>query len=262
MAALQIHQFECLSDNYGVLIHDSEAGVTASIDAPEEAAVQKALDDTGWALTHILVTHHHADHTQGISALKQKFGVRVIGPKAESSKIPTLDETVSGGDIFQFGGFSVRVYDTPGHTLGQVNFHLPDAFAEGKGVAFTGDTLFALGCGRVFEGTHAMMWQSMQTLLGNLPDDTVIYCGHEYTLANARFALSVDPDNGALQERAAEIEALRAAGKPTLPTTMARELATNPFLRPDDAGIQAHLGMAGVPLGDVFSEIRSRKDRF
>jgi len=255
--ALQFHQFECRSDNYGVLVHDPEANVTASIDAPEEAAILKALEHTGWTLTHVLVTHHHGDHTEGIAGLKQKFGVRVIGPAAEASKIPTLDETVSGGDTIRFGGFDVAVYDTPGHTLGQVNYHIPEAR-----VAFTGDTLFALGCGRVFEGSHDQMWQSMQTLRANLPADTTIYCGHEYTLANAKFALSVDPKNSALLERAAKIEALRAAGQPTLPTNMEAELATNPFLRADDPGIQAHLGMTGAPLDKVFSEIRSRKDSF
>jgi len=257
MAALQIHQFTCLSDNYGVLIHDPGAGVTASIDAPEEAAVLGALDDTGWSLTHILVTHHHADHTQGIAGLKQKFGAKVIGPAAEAAKIPTLDETVGDGDSFAFGSFTVNVYATPGHTLGQVNYHIP-----GAKVAFTGDTLFALGCGRVFEGSHDMMWNSMETLRSNLPADTTIYCGHEYTLANAKFALSVDPDNPELKKRAAEIEALRAEDKPTLPTNMALELATNPFLRADDAAIQAHLGMTGAAPSRVFSEIRSRKDNF
>ncbi len=257
MASLEIHQFTCLNDNYGVLIHDAEAGVTASIDAPEEAAVLRALDQTGWILTHILVTHHHADHTQGIAGLKQAFGARVIGPAAEASKIPTLDETVGDGDRFPFGSFTVKVYATPGHTLGQVSYHIPEAK-----VAFTGDTLFALGCGRVFEGSHDMMWQSLDMLRSTLPGDTTIYCGHEYTLANAKFALSVDPDNPALRQRAADIEALRAEGKPTLPTQMALELATNPFLRPDDAAIQKHLGMSGAPLARVFSEIRSRKDNF
>lgn len=257
MAALQIHQFPCLSDNYGVLIHDAEGGVTASIDAPEEAAVVAALEETGWTLTHVLVTHHHADHTQGIAGLKSRYGARVIGPAAEADRIGTLDETVSDGDTFRFGGFEVRVLATPGHTLGQVNYHIPD----GK-VAFTGDTLFALGCGRVFEGRHDQMWASLDKLRASLPGDTAIYCGHEYTLANARFALSVDPDNAALKRRFADIEALRAEGRPTLPTTMADELATNPFLRPEDPAIQARLGMTGAPPADVFSEIRGRKDRF
>lgn len=257
MPDLKIHQFSCLSDNFGVLIHDPGSGMTASIDAPEEAAVEQALRETGWSLSHILVTHYHGDHTQGIAGLKQTHGATVIGPAGEADKIPTLDRTVSDGDSFAFGGFTVTVIATPGHTLGQVNFHLPEA-----AVAFTGDTLFALGCGRVFEGSHGMMWQSLDTLRARLPDETTIYCGHEYTLANGRFALTVDPDNAALQARMTEIEALREAGKPTLPTTMAQERATNPFLRPDDPAIQANLGMAGAAPEAVFSEIRRRKDSF
>ncbi|MEM8811911.1 MAG: hydroxyacylglutathione hydrolase [Pseudomonadota bacterium] len=257
MADLQVHQFPCLSDNYGVLIHDAEAGVTASIDAPEENTVLAALEETGWSLTHILVTHYHADHTQGIAGLKRRFGARVIGPAGESDKIDSLDETVDDGDVLSFGRFQIAVMSTPGHTLGQVNYHIPEA-----SLAFTGDTLFALGCGRVFEGSHAMMWTSLDKLRQALPPSTQIYCGHEYTLANARFAVSVDGNNEALTARFKEIEALRAAGKPTLPTTMEAELATNPFLRPDDPSIQTHLGMEGAPLADVFSEIRRRKDRF
>ena len=257
MPALEIHQFMCLSDNFGVLIHDPESGVTASIDAPEEAAVLQALEEKGWSLSHILVTHYHGDHTQGIAGLKQKTGARVIGPAGEAAKIPTLDQTVSDGEAFSMGPLTVQVFETPGHTLGQVNYYIADAK-----VAFTGDTLFALGCGRVFEGSHEQMWQSLEKLRANLPDDTAIYCGHEYTLANAKFALSVDPENDALKQRAAEIEALRAAGKPTLPSTMGLEKTTNPFLRPEDPAIQAHLGMSGAAPAAVFSEIRSRKDSF
>ena len=254
MASLEIHQFPCRSDNFGVLIHDAEAGVTASIDAPEGAAVERALADTGWTLTHIITTHHHGDHVEGNLMLKQKYNVHIIGPEAEASKIPGIDETVREGDSFKFGSFNVEVIETPGHTLGQVNYFLPEAK-----VAFTGDTLFALGCGRIFEGTPAQMWGSM-VKLKKLPEDTTVYCGHEYTLANAKFALTVDPNNFALVERVAEIEVLRAQDKPTLPTTMALELATNPFLRPDDAAIRAHLGMMDASDEAVFTEIRHRKD--
>ena len=226
MPALKIYQFPSLSDNYGVLVHDPASGKTASIDAPDAGDVRKALAETGWNLTHILVTHHHFDHVQGIADLKSETGCHVTGPQAEADKIDTLDETVSDGDQFEFSGEPVHVISTPGHTLGMVNYHFPQSK-----VVFTGDTLFALGCGRIFEGDPAMMWNSMQKLM-KLPPETQVYCGHEYTQSNARFALTVDPDNSRLVTRAAQIDALREAGKPTLPTTIGEELATNPFLRP------------------------------
>lgn len=256
MPSLDIHQFPCRSDNYGVLIHDADAGVTATIDAPELAPIEAALKEKGWTLTHIITTHHHHDHVEGHAALKAKYGCKVIAPAKEASKIPGTDETVKEGDTFMFGNFRVETIETPGHTLGQVNYFIPDAK-----VAFTGDTLFALGCGRIFEGTPAQMWASMEKLK-KLPADTTIYCGHEYTLSNAKFALSVDPYNVKLQARAKEIEALRAEGKPTLPTAMALELETNPFLRPHDAAIRAHLGMENASDEAVFTEIRRRKDGF
>lgn len=252
MAELQLHQFECLSDNYGVLVHSPETGETASIDAPEVMAVERALAEKGWKLTHILVTHHHADHTQGIAPLKEKYGARVVGP--ENPRIDTLDETVGDGDTFTFAGAPVEVITTPGHTLDMVNFFFPD-----QGVVFTGDTLFALGCGRVFEGDFNMMWSSMAKLM-KLPASTTIYCGHEYTLANGEFALTVDPQNAALKARVEEIRQLRAAGKPTVPTRLDVELETNPFLRPADAGVRAHLGMENASDAEVFAEIRTRKD--
>lgn len=256
MPSLEIRQFACRSDNYGVLIHDAEAGLTASIDAPEASAVEKALSDTGWRLTHIITTHHHFDHVEGHEALKARYGCTVIAPASEASKIPGVDVKVKDGDSFAFGNFLVHVIETPGHTLGQVNYFLPEAK-----VAFTGDTLFALGCGRLFEGTPAQMWGSMQKLMA-LPLDTVIYCGHEYTLANAMFALSIDPDNADLRVRVEEIKALRAEEKPTLPTTLGLELRTNPFLRADNPGIRAHLGMEAASDEAVFTEIRRRKDHF
>ena len=256
MTSLNIHQFMCRSDNYGVLINDESAGTAATIDAPEAAAIEAALSETGWTLTHIITTHHHYDHVEGHEVLKQKYGCKVIAPAAEASKIPGVDETVRQGDSFMFGNFKVEVIETPGHTLGQVNYFIPDAK-----VAFTGDTLFALGCGRIFEGTPAQMWSSMKKLKA-LPADTVIYCGHEYTLSNAKFAVSVDPENTTLAARLNEIEALRAEDKATLPTTMALELETNPFLRPDDAAIRAHLDMAGASDEAVFAEIRRLKDNF
>lgn len=254
MSSLLIHQFPCRSDNYGVLIHDPDAGVTATIDAPEGAAVEAALSEKGWRLTHIITTHHHFDHVEGHEALKAKYNCKVIAPKAEASKIPGVDETVSEGDSFMFGNYAFEVIETPGHTLGQVNYFVPEAK-----LAFTGDTLFALGCGRIFEGTPTQMWSSMQKLM-KLPEDTTIYCGHEYTLANAAFAVTVDPENDALARRKLEIETLRANDKPTLPTTMALELATNPFLRASDRKIRTHLGMEHASDEAVFTEIRRRKD--
>jgi len=255
MAKLEIHQFPCLSDNYGVLVCDAEAGVVASIDAPDAGAVTRALADKGWRLTHILTTHHHGDHTTGNLALKAETKCTVIGPRGEASKVPGIDRAVGEGDTFMLGGHEVRVLDTPGHTAGHVSYWIPSA-----GVAFVGDTLFAIGCGRVIEGDAQTMWGSLRKLMA-LPPETTVYCGHEYTQANARFALTIEPDNAALQQRAREVDALRAAGRPTLPTTMAIELETNPFLRPHVAAIQQRLGMAGKPEWQIFGEIRERKNR-
>jgi hydroxyacylglutathione hydrolase len=255
MAKLEIEQFPCLSDNFGVLIHDAAANATASIDAPDADAVHRALEDRGWRLSHILTTHHHADHTGGNLALKSATGCKIIGPRAEQAKIPGIDEAVGQGDSFHFGTFEMRVIDTPGHTAGHITYWCPTA-----GVAFAGDTLFAIGCGRVIEGNAQMMWQSLQKLMA-LPPDTVVYCGHEYTQANARFALTIEPENEALKARAQEVDQLRAAGKPTLPTTIGLELATNPFLRPNVPAIQERLGMVGRPDWQIFGEIRERKNR-
>lgn len=240
MAELEFHQFPCLSDNYGVLIHNPKSGETASIDAPDANAVKKALKEKDWKLTHILVTHHHWDHTQGIGELKSSYNCHVIGPKDEASKIDTLDETKTDGDYFTFGGETVGVISTPGHTLGMINFY----FAE-SGVVFTGDTLFALGCGRIFEGDADMMWRSLSKL-AKLPAETIVYCGHEYTQSNAKFSLAIEPDNKALTARAKEIDALRAQGKPTVPTTIGLELETNVFLRAGNA--------------TEFAKIRTAKD--
>jgi len=256
MSVLEIHQFTCRSDNYCVLIHDADTGLTASIDAPEEAAIRTALADTGWKLTHILNTHHHFDHVEGNANLKAEFGCTIIGPKGEAAKIPQIDTSVAHGETFSFGGHAVEVIGTPGHTLGEISYYLPD-----DAVVFTGDTLFALGCGRIFEGTPDMMWQSLQRL-AELPRETMVYCGHEYTLSNAKFAITVDPNNEALQARLTEIVKLRADDKPTLPTSIGAELDTNPFMRPKNAGIRASLAMNDASDAEVFAEIRSRKDRF
>ena len=255
MPELEFYQFSCLDDNYGVLVHDPISGDTASIDAPDAKPVLDALESNNWNLTHILVTHHHWDHTQGVEELKSQYNCHVIGPADEADKIDMLDQNLTDGDSFTFGNDTVRIILTPGHTLGMINFHFTQS-----GVVFTGDTLFALGCGRIFEGDANMMWNSLSKL-ASLPGDTVVYCGHEYTLANAQFALGIDPTNEKLVERAKEIATLREQNKPTLPTTLAVELETNPFLRASDPIIRENLGMQSASDAQVFAEIRARKDK-
>ena len=252
-----VHQFLCLTDNYGVLLHDSSTGATASIDAPEAGPVFAALDQKGWTLTHLLITHHHADHTQGAPELKARFPrLKVIGPAKEKARIDFLDTLVSEGDEVFVGSLGAKVIETPGHTLGHIAYH----FGE-DALAFCGDTLFSLGCGRAFETPYDVLWSSLLKLAA-LPGETEVYCGHEYTQANARFALTVEPDNPALKARAEEVARLRAEKRPTLPTTIAAELAANPFLRADKPSVQAAVGMAGADAAEVFAEIRARKDRF
>jgi hydroxyacylglutathione hydrolase len=250
------HQFYCLSDNFGVLIHDPATGATASIDAPEAAPVEAALKETGWTLTDILVTHHHADHTDGIPALKEKYGCRVVAPRAEAQRIKNVDETYGEGDTVKVGSLTARVLDTPGHTLG----HISLVFDNEK-IGFFGDTLFSIGCGRVIEGTPAQMWDSLLKLRA-LPDDITFYCGHEYTQANIKFALTIEPDNPELIARAREVDALREQGKPTLPTTLGAEKAANCFLRADVPSVAAAVGMTGKSASEVFTEIRERKNKF
>jgi hydroxyacylglutathione hydrolase len=242
MSSLQYHLFPALSDNYGVLMHCPETGQTASIDAPEAAAVEKALADTGWQLTHILITHHHNDHVGGVLELKTRWNCAVVGSAEEPNALPGLTDTVAPGGTYDFAGHVAQIIATPGHTLGHITWHFAD-----DGVAFAGDTLFTLGCGRVFEGTMEQMWSSLQVFEA-MPPETIVYSGHEYTAANAEFALSIEPDNAALRARAQKISQLRAAGKPTVPTTIAEEMQTNPFLR---AGSAAR-----------FAEVRRAKDNF
>ena len=254
MPNLEIHQFFCRSDNYGVLIHDPASGDTAAIDAPETAPIERALADKGWRLTHILMTHHHADHASGVADLKAKWNCKVVGNAADAERLPTLDATVSPGDTYDFAGHKAQIIDTPGHTVGHIAWHFADDH-----VLFAGDTLFAMGCGRVFEGTFEQMWSSLARLKA-LPPETTVYCGHEYTQANARFALTVDPDNAALVERAKKVDELRSRGAPTLPTTIELELETNPFLRADDPAIRRRLKLEDASDWQVFAEIRRRKD--
>src|SRR5271170_6371241 len=252
----QTYLFPCLKDNFGVLIHDPASGATASIDAPEAAPVEAALAKTGWRLTDILVTHHHNDHTAGIGALKAQHKCRVVAPRREAQRIAHVDETVAEGDEVRVGALTTGVIDTPGHTAGHISYF----FAADK-LAFVGDTLFSIGCGRVIEGTPEMMWTSLLKLR-DLPDDTRFYCGHEYTAANIRFAKTVEPNNKALAARAAEVSKLLAAGKATVPATIAAEKAANPFLRADDPEVANAVGLGGGPAWKVFAEIRERKNKF
>ena len=255
-STLKALQFPCRDDNYGVLLRDDHTGLTISIDAPETDAIREALADNKWKLTHILTTHHHYDHVEGNEALKVEFGCMIIGPEDEASKIPGIDRAVAHAESFDLEGHRVEVIATGGHTLGEISYYFP-----GSGLVFAGDTLFALGCGRVFEGTPAMMHASLSKLAA-LPDDTIVYAGHEYSLANARFAVTVDPENTQLADRAKEIEHLRDNGLPTLPTTIGLEKQTNPFMRANDPSIRQHLGMPEASDAEVFAEIRGRKDRF
>jgi hydroxyacylglutathione hydrolase len=253
---LEVIQFPCLSDNYGYLIHDQANNLTAAIDTPEVAPINEALEARGWRLTHILNTHHHFDHAGGNLELKQQWDCTIVGAKNDAERIPGIDVALSDGDTFEFGDYTATIFDVSGHTLGHIAFYFP-----GEEVLFSGDALFALGCGRLFEGSPAQMWDSLQKLKA-LPDSTTVYCAHEYTAANAAFALSVEPDNKDLQARCAEIKALRAANKPTVPSNLGIEKATNPFLRPDSPDLQKVVGLDGSDLVAVFAETRKRKDNF
>ncbi len=257
MSQLQVHMFPCLQDNYGFLINDPETDTTGVVDTPEVKAILDALNETGWSLDYILNTHHHWDHAGGNLELKEQTNCKIVGPRADAARIPGIDIQVGDGDVFEFGQRKAVVYDTPGHTRGHIVYH----FADDQ-IAFVGDTLFAMGCGRLFEGTPAQMWSSLTKLMANIPDDTKLYCAHEYTQGNARFALTVEPENRDLQIRAQEVDRLRADNQPTVPTTMAREKATNPFLRPNSANLQATLGMTGDDIVAVLAETRERKDHF
>ena len=256
MATLEVHQIPCLSDNYGYLIHDPESGVTATIDTPEVAPINAALEEKGWQLTHILNTHHHFDHAGGNIELKEKWGCTIVGARDDAERIPGIDVHVGDGDTYQFGDHEVQVFDVSGHTIGHIAYFFPNADK-----LFCGDALFALGCGRLFEGTPAQMWTSLQKLAA-LPDTTGVYCAHEYTQANAAFALSVEPQNEELQKRSKDIDTLRSNNVPTVPSTIGLEKATNPFLRPMSIDLQSNLDMVGADLVDVFAETRKRKDSF
>ena len=255
--AMEVYQFPCLQDNYSFLLHDPSTGATAVVDTPEVAPIEAALKEKGWKLTHILNTHHHWDHTGGNAELKARHGCEVIGPRGETKgEIPGADRAVGEGDEVSVGNIVAKVLDTPGHTAGHIVYHFP---TERK--VFVGDTLFAMGCGRLFEGTASQMWTSVQKIT-SMPPETSVYCAHEYTLSNAKFAVSVDPHNEDLAARVKEVEAKRAAGVPTVPTTVAKELATNPFCRPHAASLRKTLGMENAEDVAVFAETRKRKDNF
>lgn len=253
---LEIITIPCLQDNYAFLAHDGETGATAVVDVPEAAPIAKLLSQRGWTLSHVLLTHHHWDHVEGLTALLADHPAQVIGAAADAHRLPPLDQQVGEGDSFQIGNETGHVIDVSGHTVGHIAFHFPDSLA-----VFTADSLMALGCGRVFEGTGPQMWASLSKLAA-LPESTIVYSGHEYTATNAAFALTIEPDNPALISRAEQVTAARAAQTPTVPSALALELATNPFLRAGDPSVQANLGMEGADPALVFTEIRARKDRF
>ena len=244
----------CLSDNYAFLVHNRDTGETALVDAPEVKPIQAALKTKGWRLTDILITHHHGDHIDGVSELRE--GARVIGAARDAHRWPPLDVQVADGEGSEVCGVDTHVLDVSGHTMGHIAYHMPE-----PELAFTADSLMALGCGRLFEGSAAQMWESLQKLR-KLPEDTIICSGHEYTEGNAKFALSIDPENNDLISRYEGIKAARAAGRPTVPSALDDEMRTNPFLRADDPTLKAAIGMADASDVDVFAEIRARKDKF
>ena len=253
---LEIYQIPCLQDNYGFLVHDPETGATATIDTPEVAPINQALAAKGWRLTHILNTHHHFDHAGGNEELKAQWNCQVVGAAIDAERIPGIDVALADGETLTLGSKQARIIEVPGHTSGHIAYY----FAADE-VAFVGDTLFALGCGRLFEGTPEQMSESLGKIMA-LPDATTVYCAHEYTEANAAFAVTMEPANPALQQRVKEIQSLRAAGKPTVPTSIGLERATNPFVRSDSAELQAVLNLSGADEVAVFAETRRRKDHF
>jgi hydroxyacylglutathione hydrolase len=254
MSHIDMRPFICRNDNFGLIIHDTESGATAAIDAPDAAAIEKQLRQFGRQLTHIFVTHHHADHVDGIAQLKDLFGCKVIGPAAEADKIAGLDQTVQGGETITWAGRKIHVLACPGHTKGHIAFHMPEEFS-----LFAGDTLFSVGCGRVIEGTMEEMYHSV-TQFKSLPSLTYLYCGHEYTLANCNFALTLDPENRHLQARHKEVETLLKQGRMTCPASLGDEFKTNPYLRLSDPAFRRNLQMEGASDLDVFTAIRRAKD--
>lgn len=255
MAAPIVHMFPCLKDNYGFLLHDPDSGETACIDTPESARILAEAEAKGWKITQVWNTHWHPDHAGGNADIVAATGARVVGPQEVTRIGHTPDRILDDGDTVQLGGLTAHVIATPGHTLGHIVYHLPE-----HGIAFVGDTLFALGCGRLFEGTAAQMWDSLGKLRVMAPE-TRIYCAHEYTASNAAFALSVDAGNPDLRAYADEVTAKRAKDIPTVPSTIGRELKANPFMRADDPNLQTFVGHPGDAVA-TFAEVRERKNRF
>ncbi len=253
---LEIVTVPCLSDNYAYLLRDSDTGQVALIDAPDAGAIAAALDERGWTLDEILITHHHDDHIVGVETLRGRYGATVTGAAADRRRLPPLDVEVAPGDTIGMGALVARVFDAAGHTRGHVAYYFPEG-----GALFSADSLMVMGCGRLFEGTPAEMWGTLSTLSA-LPDATLVYSGHEYAASNARFALSLEPENAAVRDRADAIAALREAGRPTVPARLDLERATNPFLRAADPALRARLGLVGASDVDVFAEVRRRKDAF
>lgn len=256
MSGLEIKQIPVLEDNYVYLAHCPETGETAVVDPAVTFPVFAALEEMGWNLTHIINTHHHGDHTGGNLEIKEKTGCTIVGPRADKDRIPGIDVLVGDGDTIKIGNSTAKVYDVPGHTRGHIAYWFEDSDA-----LFCGDTLFVMGCGRLFEGTPAQMLNSLSKF-APLPDETKVYCAHEYTQSNGRFALTIEPQNQDLHDLMKEVDDKRAKGIPTVPSTLGQERATNPFLRSDSPNIQATLHMQGADPVDVFAEVRSRKDNF
>jgi len=256
MADLEIHQIPTRRDNYVWLLREPSSGRVAVVDPSDAPPVIAKLDALGWTLDEVLATHHHNDHVGGVPELKDRYGCLVVGPRADHDRIPRIDKDVGDGDVHRFGALEARVFDTPGHTRGHISYWMPGAKA-----LFCGDTLFALGCGRVFEGTMEQMWASLSKYEA-VPDDTRVFCAHEYTQANAKFALTVEPGNAALVRRAKAVDALRAEGKSTVPSLMGEERATNPFLRAKLPEFRRAVGMADAAPAEVFGTVRTRKDKF
>jgi hydroxyacylglutathione hydrolase len=253
--AAEVRLFPCLTDNFGYLVHDPQTGATASVDAPEAGSVIKALEREGWTLSDILITHHHHDHVGGVAELKRKYRCRVVAPHDKTTRISDVDLRVGQGDVVKVGNLLARVLETPGHTLDHISYVF-----DNEKVLFAADTLFSIGCGRVFEGSYPMMWESLLKLR-SLPDDFELYCGHEYTAANVKFALTIEPDNAALKARAEEVKRLRAENKPTVPTRLGEEKRANVFLRADEPSVAAGVRMKGRPAAEIFAELRERKNK-
>ncbi len=253
---LEIMTIPCLKDNYAYLLHDPATGAVGVIDVPDAAPILAALATRGWTLGQILITHHHWDHIDGVADLVAETGARVTGAAADAHRLPPLDRAVVEGDTVTIGSQTGHVIDVPGHTVGHIAFHFPEAAA-----VFTADSLMGLGCGRLFEGTPAQMWTSLRKLAA-LPPDTLVCSGHEYTASNAKFALTIEPDNAALISRSDRIAALRAQGLPTIPVPLSEEAATNPFLRAGLPELKAAVGLPGSQDAETFAEIRRRKDAF